>query len=73
MSCLMEVDAHCARIGTNYELSAHTATTISGKIAFEDGKNLKVQLRSPEQKQELLSVRYVSFYIFLLDKIILSV
>ncbi|PIK39676.1 putative apolipophorins-like [Apostichopus japonicus] len=62
VSCLMEVDAHCARIGVNYELAAHTATSLSGKIAY-DGGNLKLQMRAPEQKQELVSISSKVFFL----------
>lgn len=58
----MEVDAHCTRIGVNYEMSGHTATSLSGKISVEEGKNVQLKLRAlePEQKQELITIRCVA-------------
>lgn len=59
VSSIMGIDALDTKVGIKMVQILHSRTSLQGKISIAEGSILNVEFDLPEEKQEIISVRYV--------------
>ena len=55
----MSVDALVTKVGLKMVSSLYTSTAVQGKVSLVDGSVLDMQFDLPEDKMEIINVKYV--------------
>ena len=62
---MMSVDALVTKVGIKMVSTLHSSTALQGKLSLSEGKILNMELDMPQEKMEILSVKYVYAYLLL--------
>ncbi len=58
----MSVDALVTKVGLKMVSSMYTSTAVQGKVSLQDGSILDMEFDLPEEKMEILNVKYVQLF-----------
>lgn len=58
----MGIDALDTQVGIKMVSTLHSSTSVQGKVSLSEGTILNVEFDIPQEKQDIMSVRFASLF-----------